>query len=171
MLASKETFYSLLALIVILSEMGCGGSVWDFNALSPSTALTKQRAYEIEYETVFKAAYQAARQTGLYVRNLDKEMGAILASKPIGAPSSGWADGYVIYLKPEGDNRTNVQVKYQPVREGAVYTPLSSPKSTQSFSFVRTDWQNSAMKVNSLFSQIQRELRIEDILGIRGLRE
>ncbi|MCZ6677060.1 MAG: hypothetical protein O7E52_07395 [Candidatus Poribacteria bacterium] len=168
---SRRICWRLFALAIILSGIGCGKSIWDKSYLSPSTALTKQRHYEMEYETVFKAAYQAVRKTGLHVAKLDPQMGTILASRPIGAYSSGWADGYVIFVESSRDNRTLVQVKYQPVREGAVYTPLSSPESAQSSSFVRTDWQTSTRKVNHLFAQIQRELGIEDIFGIRGLME
>ena len=49
-------------------------SVWDTAYLGPSTALTKQRRYNMGYEMVFKAAYQATRNTGLYVAKLDKEI-------------------------------------------------------------------------------------------------
>ena len=98
----------LFVWVITLSGIGCGRSVWDFNALSPSTAMTKQRHYEVEYETVFKAAYQAARKIGLHVAKLDEEIGTILASKSIGAYTSGWTDGYVIYLKPNGKSRTTV---------------------------------------------------------------
>lgn len=167
----KKTCRRLLAWIVLLSAIGCGKSVWDVGNLSPSTALTKQRHYDLAYETVFKAAHQAVRKTGLHIAKLDKEMGAILASKSIGAYRRGWAEGYVIFLKPIGEKRTLVQIKYEPVRDGAVYTPLSSPESAQSSTFVRTDWQNSTKKVNHLLDQIQRELGIEDLFGIRGLTE
>jgi len=171
MLMPKRTGPCLLAWVVILSLIGCGRGVWDFSPLSPSTALTKQRHYEIAYETAFKATYQAVRKTGLHVAKLDKHMGTIIASEHIGAYRSGWADGYVIILSPSGDHQTNVQVKYQPVRAGAVYTPLSSPESAHSSTSVRTDWQTSTRKVNYLFDQIQRELGIKDTFGIRGLKE
>ncbi|MBI1924183.1 hypothetical protein HYR99_08015 [Candidatus Poribacteria bacterium] len=167
----KRTGPCLWAWVVILSLIGCGRGVWDFSPLSPSTALTKQRHYEMAYETVFKATYQAVRKTGLHVAKLDKQMGTIMASEHIGAYHSGWADGYVIFLKPNGADQTNVHVKYQPVREGAVYTPLSSPESAHGSTAVRTDWGSSTRKVNHLFDQIQRELGIKDTFGIRGLRE
>ena len=169
MFIPKKICQGLFVSVVILSTIGCGRGVWDSSFLSPSTALTRGRHYDTAYEVVFKAAYQAVRKIGLHVTKLDEEMGTIIASKPIGAYTSGWADRYVIFLKANGDDRTNVQVKYEPVREGAVYTPLSSRESVQSGAFVRTDWQTSAKKVNHLFDQIQRELGIKDIFGIRGL--
>ena len=162
---------SLVALTVILSVIGCGRGAWDFSYIRPSTALTKQRHYNVKYDLVFTAVHQAIRERGLHVTKLDKRMGTIMASKQIGAYGSGWADGYVILLKAKEENRTLVQVKYEPMREGAVYTPLSSRESVQSGTFVRTDWQNSTKKMNHLFDQIQRELGIQDIFGIRGLME
>jgi hypothetical protein len=155
-----------LFILTTLSIIGCRTGIRDSAYLSPATISSKQRHYEMGYETVFRAAYQAARKAGLRVAKADKQMGAIIASKHIGAYNSGWTERYAILLEAIGDYRTIVQVKCEPVREGAVYAPLSSVSSAQS-----TDWQTSTRKVNDLFDRIQKELGLNDIFGIRGLME
>ena len=136
--------------------------------LDTTTSLDKRRTYEYKYDDVFNAAFNAARKSGLWVSVADKNMGAILAEKHIGAYTSGWHESYGIYLKDE-DNQTVVQVKYKYAREGLPFVPLSTSQSVSDASFTMVTWNSSSAKINDMFTKIERELDIKDIWGVRGL--
>ncbi|MFQ6040798.1 MAG: DUF3568 family protein [Candidatus Poribacteria bacterium] len=163
-------FLSLfIAIAVVISgcvafKTGIGASTY----LDTTTSLDKRRTYEYKYDDVFKAAFNAARESGLWVSSADKNMGAILAEKHIGAYTSGWHESYGIYLKEE-DNQTVVQVKYKYTREGLPYVPLSNSLSVHDTSFTMAPLNSSSAKVNDMFAKIESELGIKDIWGIRGL--
>ena len=133
-----------------------------------TTSLDKRRTYEYRYDDVFNAAFSAARKSGLWVSVADKNMGAILAEKHIGAYTSGWHESYGIYLKEE-ENQTVVQVKYKYARGGLSFVPLSTSQSVHDTSFTMVTWNSSSAKINDVFTKIERELGIKDIWGVRGL--
>ena len=165
----SPVFLSLfIAIAVVIS--GCVAFKTGINTspyLDTTTSLDEHRTYEYKYDEVFNAAFNAAQKSGLWVCVADKKMGAILAEKHIGAYTSGWHESYGIYLKEE-NNETVVQVEYKYAREGLPFVPLSTSLSVHDTSFTMVTWTSSFAKVNDIFAQIERELGIKDIWGIRG---
>jgi len=166
----KLVFFSIVATIALSGCVAFQTGLSTSDYVGATTALDKCRTYEHGFEQVFKAAFNAARKAGLRIKVADKGMKAIRAEKHIGAYTSGWRDAYSIFFKEEGKN-TLVQVKYAPVREGLPFSSLSVQQTVQYASSAGVNWQSASMKVNQIFENIQKELGIRDILGVRGLLE
>jgi hypothetical protein len=160
---------SLLASLIAIS--GCcsfktGLTTSDYTF--PTTSLERHRTYEQKYDDVFDAAYNAARAMGLKVRVADRQMGAIIADKHIGAYNSRWHDNVGIFLKKTGENETLVLVKYTPMREGSAFVPFDV-QTEHNAAFAAVSYKSGSMKVNKVFSNIEDNLDINDIWGVRGL--
>jgi hypothetical protein len=172
MVMMKSLLFLSLFIIIAAFISGCVAfqtGISTSTYLDSTTSLDKLRIYEYKYDEVFKAAFNAAQKSGLWVIAADKNMGAILAEKHIGSYTSGWHEYYDIYLK-EKDEKTIVQVKYQYAREGLPFVPLSTSQSVNDTSFTMATWSSSSAKINNVFTEIEHELGIKDIWGIRGLQ-
>jgi hypothetical protein len=168
----KSSVFLGLFIIIAIVISGCVAfqtGVGTSTYLDTTTSLDKCRVYEYKYDEVFNAAFNAARKSGFRVSVTDKNMGAILAEKHIGAYTDGWHESYGIYLKEKNDE-TVVQVKYKYGREGLPFVPLSTSQSAHDTSFTTATWNSSSAKINDVFTKIEDELGIKDIWGVRGLR-
>jgi len=158
-------FFSIFAILVLPGCLAFHTGLSTSDYLGSAIALDKCRTYEYGFEQVFKAAFNAARKSGLNIRVADKGMKAIRAEKHIGAYTSGWQDSYGLFFK-EKDGSTVVQVKYTPVREGSLFSPLSVRQTAQYASTPDMDWRSASRKVNRIFENIEKELGIRNIWGV-----